>query len=214
MSDRVGTRPLHSRLSWCAARRVVGRASAVAAHVRHAQDRARAAEERVLHRTRCRGVGDCSTPGGAGRHGGQRGRRRPAGARILPAPVNAGPGRGARRSRFQQSESANLKAPRPAWVSLKMGSPGPLAGSGSCLAGRLPEGAPAGAVQRHCPVRRGRPGRLPRPRGTGQDARVSSYNHAGLVQPAAALPWRWRWILDRRHAMITLPRPSSWLQCR
>jgi hypothetical protein len=68
----------------------------------------------------------------ANRHGGhspQAGCDRAAGARILPSPVNAGPGRGARRR--QQSG----KAPRPAWVPPEVGSPGPLAGSGPALQG-------------------------------------------------------------------------------
>jgi hypothetical protein len=49
-----------------------------------------------LRSTRRRRVGDCSTQGPS-RHGGQIGPFGPAGARILPSPVNAGPGRGARR---------------------------------------------------------------------------------------------------------------------
>jgi hypothetical protein len=60
-------------------------------------------------------------------------------------------------------------------------------------------------------------GRLPRPGGTGQEARVPSCDHDGQVtwaQPAAALPRRWRWISDHCRTMILLPRPYSWLQCR
>jgi hypothetical protein len=119
-------------------------------------------------------VGDCSTQG-ANRHGGhwQTGRYRAAGARILPSPVNAGPG-------------PWCSTPPAKW----QGPPAGLGAAGSGeprAAGRvrpLPcmalEGAlPAGAIQRHASGRAqlGQPGRCDR---------------AGQVQPAATLLRRWR----------------------
>jgi hypothetical protein len=168
-------------------------------------------------RTRCRGVGDCSTHGGAGRHGGQAACFRQAGARILPSPVNAGPRCGARRCQ-QSAESGEPRA----------------AGTVTALPCRAPAGrrltrreSSAMARDRHSQgqgthVQVAGPGpawlgRLPRPGGTGQEARVPSCDHDGQVtwaQPAAALPRRWRWISDHCRTMSLLPGSSSWLQCR
>jgi hypothetical protein len=128
--------------------------------------RARAAEERgrALRGVRCWGVGDCGTQG-ANRHGGHwqalagcYRAARAAGARILPSPVSAGPGRGARST----TPPAKWQSPPgPAWVPPEVGSPGPPAGSGfHVLPCRALEGAlPAGAIQRHGRARLGQPGR-------------------------------------------------------
>ncbi len=113
-SDRVNTRPLHSRLSRCAARRGGGPrvrcccARPTCTRPGPALQKSAAGRSAVLA---AGAVGDCGMQG-VNRHGGhwQTGCERPAGARILPSPVNAGPGRGARR-RQQRG-----RAPRPAWV--------------------------------------------------------------------------------------------------
>jgi hypothetical protein len=108
-SDRVGTCPLHSRLSCSAARRVVGRASGVAAPVRHeawpAQQKSAAGRSAVLASGASATVERRERAGG---HGGQAGCFGQAGARILPSLVNASSGRGARRR--QQSARARRPA--------------------------------------------------------------------------------------------------------
>ncbi len=141
--------------SRCAARRVVGRASFVAAHVRPARGAGPPPQQSAAWRSAvlaAGAAGDCGTQG-ANRHGGHRqaGCYRAAGARILPSPVNAGPGRGARRR--QQSG----RAPRPALSAAESGEPR-AAGRVRALPvpGRALEGAlPAGATQRHGRARLG-----------------------------------------------------------
>jgi hypothetical protein len=113
--------------AWWAARPLLLRTSD-----RH-EARARAAVERgrALRGARCWGVGDCGTQE-ANRHGGHGQTRcyRAAGARILPSPVNAGPGRGARRRKQSGRAPPGRAGCRRTW-----GAPGRWQGQGPALQG-------------------------------------------------------------------------------